>query len=106
MKDRKERSENVQPTICDGDSHEWVVFSTALAEGGIVESCGQVKKGKRRRILLLEKFLSHPTTGQERIRHHASRYEERHGKSSIHEGTEFGFGWPDGRGMRAVRGWR
>src|SRR6516165_5920773 len=63
---------------------------------GIVESCGQVKKGKRRRILLLENFLSRPTTGKERIRHHATRYEQRHDKSSKDEGTWFGFGYPGG----------
>jgi len=59
--------------------------------GDIIESRVQVKKGKRRRILLLENF-SAAHNGQERIRHHATRYEERHDKSSGHEGTRFSFG--------------
>lgn len=59
--------------------------------GDIIESRVQVKKGKRRRILLLE-YFSAAHNGQERIRHHATRYEERHDKSSGHEGTRFSFG--------------
>ena len=62
-----------------------------LMSGGIVESRVQVKKGKGRRILLLEIDLSSPQ-GHERIRHHATRTKK------LSDGSDgIGSPWDDGQ---------
>jgi len=39
MKNRRKRRDSGPLRICDSDSHEWVVFSTALAEVWLMVQC-------------------------------------------------------------------